>query len=98
MHGEETPEEVAAVRRAVAAGLPGLEGASRRRSAAGPRADRRDLVLLDARTGRGAGGTGTSFDWDLLDRLPRPRRLGLAGGLDADNVWRAASMGPRCST
>ncbi|MGE0556454.1 MAG: bifunctional indole-3-glycerol-phosphate synthase TrpC/phosphoribosylanthranilate isomerase TrpF [Gemmatimonadales bacterium] len=93
LHGEETPAEIAAVRRELPPGcrvwkalpvgdrLPPLD-----RTGA-------DLVLLDAHTRAARGGTGTSFDWRLLDPLPRPRRLGLAGGLDADNVWQAASMG-----
>lgn len=39
-----------------------------------------DFVLLDS----GAGGTGTVFDWALLENFERPYFL--AGGLDPDNV------------
>ena len=39
-----------------------------------------DLVLLDS----GAGGTGTVFNWKLLQSFPRPYIL--AGGLDTVNV------------
>lgn len=42
-----------------------------------------DYVLLDS----GTGGTGTSFDWRLLDHIERPYFL--AGGLDAGNVANA---------
>ena len=42
-----------------------------------------DLILLDS----GAGGTGTSFDWTLLDKFERPYFL--AGGLDPDTVGDA---------
>ena len=42
-----------------------------------------DLVLLDA----GSGGTGTAFDWDLLNGMERPYFL--AGGLDASTVGEA---------
>ena len=42
-----------------------------------------DLVLLDS----GAGGTGTPFNWELLQGFPRPYIL--AGGLDAVNVAAA---------
>lgn len=39
-----------------------------------------DYVLLDS----GAGGTGTVFDWDLLQVIRRPYFL--AGGLDTENL------------
>lgn len=39
-----------------------------------------DFVLLDS----GAGGTGTAFDWTLLDKFKRPYFL--AGGLGPDNA------------
>ncbi len=39
-----------------------------------------DYVLLDS----GQGGTGTTFDWKLLEKIERPYFL--AGGLNADNV------------
>ena len=39
-----------------------------------------DLVLMDS----GAGGTGTAFDWTVLEKFKRPYFL--AGGLDPDNA------------
>lgn len=42
-----------------------------------------DYVLLDS----GQGGTGTTFDWNLLGKIDRPYFL--AGGLNADNVRSA---------
>lgn len=39
-----------------------------------------DYVLLDS----GAGGTGTVFDWNLLQAIQRPYFL--AGGLDTENL------------
>lgn len=39
-----------------------------------------DLVLLDS----GTGGTGTTFDWTLLEKFDRP--CFLAGGLGPDNA------------
>jgi len=42
-----------------------------------------DYILLD----HGAGGTGESFDWSLLDGIDRP--FFLAGGLSAENVGEA---------
>lgn len=42
-----------------------------------------DLILLDS----GPGGTGTAFDWTLLDKFKRPYFL--AGGLAPDTVGNA---------
>lgn len=42
-----------------------------------------DYVLLDS----GSGGTGTSFDWELMRNIQRPYFL--AGGLDIHNVENA---------
>ena len=45
-----------------------------------------DLVLLDS----GAGGTGTAFDWTILEKFNRPYFL--AGGLGPDNVSDAVRL------
>lgn len=42
-----------------------------------------DLILLDS----GSGGTGTAFDWGLINSIGRPYFL--AGGLSAENVNEA---------
>lgn len=42
-----------------------------------------DYILLDS----GCGGTGTAFDWKLVQNVKRPYFL--AGGLDSDNVRNA---------
>lgn len=44
-----------------------------------------DLVLLDS----GSGGTGTAFDWELLQGIQRPYLL--AGGLNPGNIGEAVS-------
>ena len=46
-----------------------------------------DAFLLDAPSGEEYGGTGRTFDWSLVRGVPR--RVVLAGGLDASNVGRA---------
>lgn len=83
--------EVEAVR--AACGLPVIEGVrvdgpdalDRARDSAA------DLVLLDAAVPGAHGGTGTTFDWALLERgrasLARP--FGVAGGLRPGNVAEA---------
>ncbi len=44
-----------------------------------------DYVLLDS----GNGGTGTVFDWDLLQGIKRPYYL--AGGLNTENITEAVT-------
>jgi phosphoribosylanthranilate isomerase len=53
-----------------------------------------DLVLLDARTPKGAlpGGLGLSFDWSLLAGWKPPLPWGLAGGLSPANVAEAVRI------
>ncbi|POF52049.1 bifunctional indole-3-glycerol phosphate synthase/phosphoribosylanthranilate isomerase, partial [Vibrio vulnificus] len=49
-----------------------------------------DRHLFDAQIGQQSGGTGTTFDWTLLDD---PSHIMLAGGLNPDNAQKAASLG-----
>jgi phosphoribosylanthranilate isomerase len=48
-------------------------------------------VLLDAfaRRGRGRGGTGQTFDWQIARRAAKKNRIFLAGGLTPENVAAA---------
>ena len=46
-----------------------------------------DYILLD----QGSGGTGTAFDWTLIEPLDRP--FFLAGGLNAENIKEAVRTG-----
>lgn len=97
LHGAETPEDAAAIARAVgrpvwkaiAAGAPG----DLARFAAWPV----DAILLDTPT-PGRGGSGLTFDWSLARaaRASDPgRRIVLAGGLHPGNVAAAiAAVGP----
>ena len=48
-----------------------------------------DSVLLDTYVKGVAGGTGTHFDWRLIDGLHLDRPLILAGGLSPDNIGEA---------
>ncbi|MCZ7647583.1 MAG: phosphoribosylanthranilate isomerase [Planctomycetota bacterium] len=48
-----------------------------------------EAVLLDARVDGTLGGTGRTFDWDLLAGWTPPRVLILAGGLHPGNVAEA---------
>lgn len=44
---------------------------------------------MDARSGAVRGGSGKTFDWDILRAVPRTRPLVLAGGLNPANVGEA---------
>ena len=49
-------------------------------------------LLLDAKAPEGVyGGTGTSFDWSLLEGFEHHHPLILAGGLNATNIEEALS-------
>ena len=94
LHGDETPDDVAAVARAtgapvwkaIAIGAPAdLDGLERWPA---------DALLLDAPSA-GRGGAGITFDWSLAQlahaRYPA-RRFVLAGGLTPDNVGAAIAQ------
>ncbi|HSN67848.1 MAG TPA: phosphoribosylanthranilate isomerase, partial [Thermoanaerobaculia bacterium] len=36
-------------------------------------------------------GRGETFDWEIVERVPRPRRMFLAGGLTPQNVREAVA-------
>lgn len=94
LHGEETPEVVAALRERLAAGceiwkavrvqdeVPSAQewpGAAR--------------LLLDTYRRGQRGGTGERFDWRVLYGHPERTEVVLAGGLEPGNVSRASSLG-----
>lgn len=91
LHGEEGPSYCAEVHRRT--GCRVIK-AFRVRSAAeitAARAYRTDFHLFDAyRPGR-PGGTGASFDWELVGRRRGGVPAILAGGLNADNVAAAVA-------
>jgi len=94
LHGRETPDYVAALRRAV--GLPvmkalGIAEAEDLKAIAAYR-DVADRILLDAKPPKDAafpGGHGRPFDWTLLAELDPDFAFMLSGGLDPANVAEA---------
>src|SRR5215204_6314765 len=97
LHGSESPERVAAVRRRF--GLPVMKVvAIAERSDLDVAADYAavaDRLLFDARPPRDAtrpGGLGQKFDWRLLERVEASIPFMLSGGLDADNVGEALAI------
>lgn len=57
-----------------------------------------DRILLDCKIGDQSGGTGKTFDWQLLSKdgkslIPNDIELILAGGLNAGNIKEAVATG-----
>lgn len=92
LHGRESPERVAEVRKRV--GRPVIKalgiGTAEDVAAAHAYAGVADLLLYDAKPPKDAsrpGGLGVTFDWSLLEGAPSPFLL--SGGLDPTNVYEA---------
>lgn len=99
LHGGETPERVAEIKRL--AGRPVIKAvriAGRDDvKAAQAYAQAADFLLYDARAPDGApgalpGGNGVAFDWGLLADIDRAHGFILSGGLDSDNVADAIAI------
>jgi phosphoribosylanthranilate isomerase len=86
-HGDEPPELVAALlpRAFKAVGVASPADVALASRYPGER------LLVDAKVSGSSGGTGTSFDWTLVQELARERRLIVAGGLRPDNVAGAVT-------
>ena len=88
LHGDETPETVAAIR---GAGLPVMKALRVRNAEALGALGRyeADLFLLDAWSARARGGTGETFDWELAKSLKGRDNIVVSGGLAPENVREA---------
>ncbi|MFZ2951031.1 MAG: phosphoribosylanthranilate isomerase, partial [Desulfuromonadaceae bacterium] len=87
LHGEETPDYCAAVRRRIikvfrVRDASSLEGMTDYRAAA---------FLLDAWSPAAHGGTGRTFSWEIAARAADSHRIILAGGLTPENVAAAVA-------
>ena len=96
LHGDETPERVAAVKARLGIEVwkavpvrtrTDLDAAKAYRGVA-------DRILYDAKTPKGTlpGGMGLRFDWKLLDGFAHPLPWALSGGLDAGNIADAVGI------
>jgi phosphoribosylanthranilate isomerase len=97
LHGKETPERVAAIRRHL--GIPVWKAISVKTradlDAGAAYTGAADMLLYDAKTPTGAdlpGGMGLRFDWTLLRDFRPTMPWGLSGGLDPTNVAQAIAM------
>jgi phosphoribosylanthranilate isomerase len=97
LHGAETPQRAAEIRRRT--DRPLIKAISVERAGDAERAaayrDVADLILFDAKPPRDAarpGGNGLAFDWQLLSPLRGKMRFMLSGGLNAANVAQAITL------
>ena len=88
LHGDETPETVAAVR---AGGLPVMKAIRVRNADDLADVERfdADLLLLDAYSEKARGGTGKRFDWGVAKSLKGRGNIVVSGGLAPENVREA---------
>lgn len=49
-------------------------------------------ILLDCKVGEQLGGTGQSFDWQVINQLPNKHQIALAGGLGIKNIKKASEF------
>ena len=85
LHGQEDENYVAALKSRTDKPIIQAFRVESRADAEKAARSKADFILLD----NGAGGTGQSFDWSLLDGLDRPYFL--AGGLTPENAEAAAA-------
>ena len=89
LHGDETPDEVARLRRRMRV-IKALRVKKPFRAAQVAAYRRADAILLDAYSRKARGGTGKTFDWQVARQAQRQgRRIFLAGGLTPENVGEA---------
>ena len=88
LHGDETPEMVAAVR---TGGFPVMKAVLVRNAEAlaDVEAFEADLLLLDAYSEAARGGTGKTFDWGVAKSLEGRGNIVVSGGLAPENVREA---------
>jgi phosphoribosylanthranilate isomerase len=85
LHGDESPKIVARLQRE----FPVVKALRVKGRSVGLQAKRfanADALLLDAFDAEQFGGTGRTFDWNLVRNGARKRKLFLAGGLTPENI------------
>jgi len=88
LHGEESPAEVARLRRTLPV-IKAVRVGKSFRPAQLSKFKRASGILLDGFDKRLRGGTGKTFDWRVARRAKLYRRIFLAGGLTPENIGEA---------
>ena len=88
LHGEETPEDVTAIRQG---GVKVMKALRVRDAVSLEALDEyeADLILLDAYSERVRGGTGERFDWEAAKSSTGRDNIVVSGGLGPENVREA---------
>ena len=91
LHGDESPETVAAVRDS---GLEVIKALRVRDAGSLERLDEyeADFFLLDAYSEKARGGTGERFDWSVAKALQGYANILISGGLTLENVRAAVEF------
>jgi len=93
LHGDETPEFVDRLKRLLNIQIIKALQVTPNFQANAVLDTRYDAILLDAYSSNARGGTGESFDWEVAVAISHSvEKLYLAGGLNPDNVQRAAAV------
>ncbi|MFN3610257.1 MAG: phosphoribosylanthranilate isomerase [Hyphomonas sp.] len=96
LHGQETPERAAALKRLTGCDIWKAFGVHERSDLGQIRSfPDIDGLLVDAKAPEGAtiaGGHGAAFDWQILNGWPAPKPWLLAGGLTPENVAEAITQ------
>lgn len=93
LHGDETAEDIRALRAETGCEIWKAVRVRDKASLATMHALPADRFLLDAYHPAQYGGIGNAFDWELLDGVQLSSII-LAGGIDADNIGDALSRRP----
>lgn len=83
LHGTETPAATRDIRRRLGFVIKAFPAGSDELARAGEWGA--DVILVDG----AQPGSGTTYDWGLVDAAPQDSKILLAGGLDPDNVATA---------
>lgn len=90
LHGDETPEFCDSLRHLSARSIKAIRVKSAEDIESANQYST-DAVLFDAFDLKHYGGTGTTFDWDLIGYINK--RVFLAGGINPSNAVRAIEVG-----
>ena len=88
LHGQEDDEYIKTLRNEIEVPIIKAFSVANREDVQRACQSRADYILLD----NGKGGTGTSFDWSIIQDIARP--FFLAGGLTPENVVEALQLQP----
>ncbi|MDR1159343.1 MAG: phosphoribosylanthranilate isomerase [Syntrophomonadaceae bacterium] len=88
LHGNEDERFIAEIRESCSAPVIKAVPVKNEKDVAAARLSPADYIMLD----QGTGGSGKSFDWNLVGKLDRP--FFLAGGININNLEKAVNLSP----